>query len=609
MRPIILDRQFELAVPRERLWPVLGDTDRLNRAQGLPPVTYHVLPRAQGGIDIEGEARVGIIRLRWLEHPFEWIEGRKHWVVREYRRGPLREMRGGITLEDTEAGTRVQVRAELYPRGVLGWLVARVAAPRLGRDFEALCRAAARQIKAEQPVTLPGEAPADGDQIRARAIRVLARQALLAADDPLVLRLIEFLAAAPDREVTRIRPLALARAWNAPGMDVLRTCLRATRAGLLELTWDVICPGCRGAKERATTLTALKTEGHCDTCQIRFDVNFDQAVEVSFRAHPQVRKAEDIRFCAFGPSNTPHVLAQIMLDAGARTEETLTLPEGRYRLRSPEVPAATWVDAVEEGGAAAALFRLGAEGTATDSPLLARGVVTVTAENSTAAPGRLLLERADWAQDVATAAMVTTVQEFRDLFATEALSPETQLTIGSLTFLFTDLKGSTAMYTEMGDARAYALVRDHFGFLTDSVRRHEGAIVKTIGDAIMAVFQDPLHAVRCALDVQKRVPEFAPGVVIKMGLHTGACLAARLNDMLDYFGTTVNLSARVQHLSEGGDIVLTEAIARDVAVAALIEQEAPSIEEFTCELKGLDGRFRVCRLRLTKSRGSASEGA
>jgi len=480
--------------------------------------------------------------------------------------------------------------------------------PKLIRDFQAVCRAAERQIKAEQPVTLPGEAPPDGDEIRSRSMRVLARQALLAADDPLALRLIEFLATAADREVTRIRPLALARLWNSTGMDALRMCLRATRAGLLELTWDVICPGCRGAKERATTLAELKTEGHCDTCQIRFDLNFDQAVEVSFRVHPQVRKADDIRFCAFGPSNTPHVLAQIMLQAGARAQETLTLPEGRYRLRSPETAAATWVDAVEEGGAEAAVFRVSAEGTATDAPLLARGAVAITAENTTAAPARLLLERAEWAQDVATAAMVTTVQEFRDLFATEALSPETQLTIGSLTFLFTDLKGSTAMYTEMGDARAYALVRDHFGFLTEAVRKHEGAVVKTIGDAIMAVFQDPLHAMGCALDVQKSAPEFAPGVVIKMGLHTGACLAARLNDMLDYFGTTVNLCARVQHLSEGGDIMLTESIARDVAVAALIEQEATSIEEFTCELKGLDGKFRVCRLRLTKAKHSASEG-
>ncbi len=613
MKPVILEREFYLKVPRGQLWLVLGDTDRLNRAQGLPPVTYHVLPRTDGSLEVEGEFRLAGMRIRWVEYPFEWVEDRRHFVVRRYRNGPLREFRGGLTLADSNGGTQVTLRAELHPRNALVWLAARLVAPRLGRGFERLCRAAETQVLAEQPVVLPGEAPENGEKIRRQLARVLHAQAaagVLRQDDPLLALLTGYLATAPDRDVARIRPFALARRWNRPGMDVLCLCLRATRAGLLELTWDVICPGCRGAKERFTSLSGLSAEGHCDTCQIRFDLNFDQAVEVSFRPHPQIRKVEEHRFCAFGPGNTPHVLAQLRLEAGGRVEETLALPEGRYRLRSPEAPAATWVDAVEEGAGAAAagvplsrsaVFRICPEGTETSAPRLAAGRAAVTAENTLPKPARLILERAEWAQDAATAAVVSAVQEFRDLFSTEALSPDTQLRISSLTFLFTDLKGSTALYAELGDARAYALVRDHFTFLTEAVRRFEGAIVKTIGDAIMAVFQDAHHAVACAVAVQKDVVEFnrshPPGsLVVKMGVHSGPCLAVRLNDLLDYFGSTVNLASRVQHLSEGGDILITEAVGRDAAVGALLEEERLAAEELSVELKGLGCCFVVWRL-------------
>jgi class 3 adenylate cyclase len=68
--------------------------------------------------------------------------------------------------------------------------------------------------------------------------------------------------------------------------------------------------------------------------------------------------------------------------------------------------------------------------------------------------------------------------------------------------------------------------------------------------------------------------------------------------MLDYFGSTVNMASRVQGLSDGGDVVITEAVARDVAVAALLEQERPAVEELNVELKGMGCCFALRRLRV-----------
>src|SRR6185503_4073218 len=77
-------------------------------------------------------------------------------------------------------------------------------------------------------------------------------------------------------------------------------------------------------------------------------------------------------------------------------------------------------------------------------------------------------------------------QTFRDLFHTESIPPAGGLELKNLTLLFTDLKGSTSLYDRIGDFNAYALVREHFALLRGIIAGRHGAIVKTMGDAIMA---------------------------------------------------------------------------------------------------------------------------
>src|SRR5262249_5224862 len=173
----------------------------------------------------------------------------------------------------------------------------------------------------------------------------------------------------------------------------------------------------------------------------------------------------------------------------------------------------------------------------------------------------------------------------------EALRPGDDVGIGEITLMFTDLKGSSAFYERVGDARAYHLVRDHFAFLAARIREQDGAIVKTIGDAVMAAFAEPTPAVRAALAIQERVAEFnssqgEDAIVIKLGLHRGPCIAVTLNDRLDYFGSTVNLAARLQGQSTGGDIVLSAAMIEDPTVADLVADYAPSGE--SAAVKGFD---------------------
>ena len=220
-------------------------------------------------------------------------------------------------------------------------------------------------------------------------------------------------------------------------------------------------------------------------------------------------------------------------------------------------------------------------------------------KNETDAEHLLILERLEWSDQATTAAEVTALQMFRDLFASEALRPGEQISVGTLTVLFTDLRHSTQLYREIGDATAFGRVMGHFDVVRKAVSEHDGAIVKTIGDAVMAVFRSAADALIAMLEVQRALAEPADGnmpLQLKAGLNTGPCIAVTLNDRLDYFGSTVNMAARLEGLSSGADVIISGSVYEDAKVRELIEAEGLSAIEFDMSLKGFENeRFELWR--------------
>ena len=194
--------------------------------------------------------------------------------------------------------------------------------------------------------------------------------------------------------------------------------------------------------------------------------------------------------------------------------------------------------------------------------------------------------------------------DFQKLFPQERLLPDESLEVARVAVLFTDLAGSTALYAQRGDPRAYHLVRLHFDELLRAADGEGGTIVKTIGDAILGAFQTPAEAMCAALGMQRSIAalngrERLSGderLILKVGLHSGPCLNVTLNDRPDYFGTTVNVAARVQGLSHGGDIVFTEALRADPDVQALLNGR--SWESSRVMLKGIADEVLVHRMQI-----------
>ncbi|HSJ09429.1 MAG TPA: adenylate/guanylate cyclase domain-containing protein, partial [Longimicrobiales bacterium] len=220
--------------------------------------------------------------------------------------------------------------------------------------------------------------------------------------------------------------------------------------------------------------------------------------------------------------------------------------------------------------------------------------------NDSSAAELFIVERLAWTDTAVVAADVFALQEFRDLFSAEALRPGERVTVGAMTILFTDLRESTALYDRIGDAPAFGRVLDHFHALRRSLEQEHGAIVKTIGDAVMAVFTEPAGAVRAVLRAHEMLAADADGiqpVQLKCGAHYGSCIAVTLNERLDYFGSTVNMAARLGGLAQGGDIVLSEELFSDPGVAALVQRMELVVSSEEVLLKGYSLPVRCYRLR------------
>ena len=192
---------------------------------------------------------------------------------------------------------------------------------------------------------------------------------------------------------------------------------------------------------------------------------------------------------------------------------------------------------------------------------------------------------------------------FRTLFGDQVLSKREQMQIASVTTLFTDITGSTAMYEKLGDVRAYNIVRDHFDILFKEIEKQGGTVLKTIGDAVMASFVRNDLALKAILDVLEQFQQYNKArcldehVYIKTGIHRGSAILVNLNERLDYFGSTINKAARIQAMASSGEICFSEQVHQDSAFMQTLKKLGiKEITRHSVNLKGIDGAQTVYKI-------------
>ncbi|HJS23832.1 MAG TPA: adenylate/guanylate cyclase domain-containing protein [Pyrinomonadaceae bacterium] len=599
--------EFDLKSSPERLWPFIADTNRFNRDTGVPQIEIDESGKRLRNARRRVRLSIYGLPVEWEEQPFEWVKPVRFGVERVYSKGPLArlKMRAELTPKP-EGGTHLTYEIWSTPRNISGVVVVPMQVNLV------VARRFRESIKKYDDVAFQGAAVETSEPNTSQSSFDLQRLANLkqklisdleSTESPeqklaIADRLVDFLEHGDDFAVARIRAYKLADDWHEPRRAVLEVCLRATRIGLLDFQWDLLCPLCRGPQESGLSLKEIDANVHCDTCKIDFTVNFDRYVELTFRPNPAVRRVQVPFFCIGSPHWTPHVVAQQLLPAGDKRELSLPLESGSYRIRALELPGSQDLTVSPEGESSAQVT-LSNNGWSQDSLQVAEQF-SLALKNETEAEQLLILERLEWSDQATTAAEVTALQMFRDLFASEALRPGEQISVGTLTVLFTDLRHSTQLYREIGDATAFGRVMSHFDVVRKAVMDHDGAIVKTIGDAVMAVFRSAADALIAMLEVQRMLAEPVDGSMplqLKAGLNTGPCIAVTLNDRLDYFGSTVNMAARLEGLSSGADVIISGSVYEDAKVRDLIEAEGLSAIEFDMSLKGFeDERFELWRV-------------
>jgi class 3 adenylate cyclase len=584
---------FAFDVAPEALWRAVSDTDTVNRDAGLPPVRYTYEPRPEGfGPATIAHAQLGPLAIEWEEPPFTWEAPHRVAIERRFRGGPFVRFGSDVRVVRDGAGARVEHAVELDARATLGALLAPAVMAR-GRAGAARAYAlAARRARETPPAratrpVLP-ELPAASSRGLTRfadALEILRPHTEY--EPKIAARLAALVEHGDDLLVARMRPYVFADAWQLPRDRVLAAMLAATRGGLLDLSWTIVCPSCRGQKNSVAALARLGGTVHCDQCGIEYGPEFDRNVEVTFDARPSGRVVEAPVYCLLGPQTARQTLAQTVLEPGGSASLDVELESGAYVVQALPDRAAR-VSVEQDAGAATLRLRVDDARVSAETSVVRAGEIHVEVRNASSREALVRVTEAELSDQIATAADVTALQAFRDLFSSELLAEGVELAIRSLTIVFTDVVGSTQMYSDSGDARAFRLVREHFDALREVIALRRGAIVKTIGDAVMAVFVDPVDAVEAVLQFASA----AAPLQLRIGMHRGPCIAMRANDHLDYFGATVNVASRVGHASGPGEILLTGTIADDPRVAEIL----PAGERGTVTLRGIPEPVEVVRV-------------
>jgi class 3 adenylate cyclase len=434
-----------------------------------------------------------------------------------------------------------------------------------------------------------------------------------------------------DHELNRVNALDFSRRTGLDEEQVISGFLHASRLGLFELTWNVLCPGCGGVLDAHSTLKSLRHDDyHCGMCACGYEASVDEQVEVAFTVSPRVR-----RIAAHDPSTLPlwEYFKQVFWSSGVDFDkesfdtlanevvlDAMELPAGEKAVLSLQLPK-QFIIVFEPVTHSAQFIDVQGEPTKDRQQLsLMYNKVHAPVGTTTMRPGPLRLSLDNQAgvrvlpsvfiadealhrligkrKPFLTAKRMLSNQTFRDVYKADNLNIDQRLKITSLTFLFTDLKGSTALYERVGDLTAFDLVRAHFHALLEIIASERGAVVKTIGDAVMATFVKPEHALAAGLRMRaamKRLNEERgrEDLVVKIGIHEGPCLAVMLNERQDYFGQTVNVAARVQSLSTSQEIHITAPVIGSPEVTTILEKAEIRPIQKEAALRGIADKMVV----------------
>ncbi len=579
--------QWDLDGSHEDLWPLVSNTERVNASVGLPPVEYETRRDAQGQKHRFGSFKLGWTKLSWEEHPFEWVEGRRLSILREFENGPFRWFVSQVELTlKPQGGCRLSHSVKIAPRGWLGRLLAYIEVTVKGRKpLDKVYRRINEMVMgrlqggaATDPFTEPAQLSTTSEKrlsvIREKLIRDQVDTDCLQA-------LLDYIIQAPPQELARIQPRKLAQRLEQNENAFAATCLAACSAGLLELHWDILCPTCRVAASVKDTLKEIERHAHCDSCEHDFDVDLARSVELIFRVHPEIRQADLKTYCIGGPEHAPHVVAQVRLDAGESLELDCHLSPGAYVIRGAQLPYTVNLVADASRGTHRTMLTLDpSQNTQRPIGVLAgRQVLLLTNQHDHELVVRL--ERSASSRDAITAADAQNLPRFQELFPGESISRDRLSNVSTCTLLAFAVTNILDLFETLGDLQTCERMEQTFKRFQTIVQAHQGEVIKEADDRMVTRFPTAELAMQAASELHESFhsDDYSRNPKTQLAVHRGIAMSTSFNGKMSYVGKSVTQLSRLLESAPDSAWIVSSDIADDETCQDLLRNSQYILQE------------------------------
>lgn len=547
---------YNLQVTADEIWPYLADTSRMNRDLGL---TAWKETTVGGELHVEASS-LGRVQ-RWVEKPWIWKQPHEIQNHRVFSQGWMTEQRGVFKVYPETEGCRVAVYFQWGFKSIFSKWLFLLASNILHKKFADFFKKTENSIVAfknsKSGKVKPSFALSEEKQ-KAAQEKINKIKHDFEVDkswNDLKNQILTYFLTEDEMNLDKVHPKKVASQIDVTLPQFLGEARDLLRKGFLYLAWEVVCPHCRGAVASEKYLSAISNKNQCESCDIEFSLEQEESVEVVFHLTSKLRDIQVQQYCAAEPAKKKHIKLCQQLAGGEHRQFGMKLPEGRYRLRGGLLPELSFV--VDRTIAISELIWPLNESV---DEVKVNPQFNLVATNGSSNAIELILEESWWLKDKLLPGEVLSLPQFRDLFSQDYLASGVKLYLGQQVLLFTDIVGSTPLYRELGDAKAFEAVRKHYEEIEKIVISNNGVLVKFIGDAVMAAYLDLQDAVRSAISIQNTFAAVEKPIKLRVSLNHGPVLCANLNVGLDYFGTTVNNAAKIQKWAKENQIAMTQEI-------------------------------------------------
>jgi class 3 adenylate cyclase len=529
---ISLDLSINLNLSPSELWPVISDTSTLNKQLGFNSMSFELV----NGKKI-GKSKIWIFESMWEEVPWSWSFEKYIKNSRLYSKGPLKEIHSQWLITSVGDGSLLTIQFQgVAAKKILNPLIS-IMFTMLGKKFKTHFTAlSSREKENKASNQLPQNWHRRIDKINGNVRNNLETLFLHGTN----------------AELTRIQPKKFAREHRLDQATVINSFISLSRQPVFRLYFDLMCPHCRGPSHTLESLGEIPVVAECAACNKQFNSDSEEAVEVVFRPHENFLKLDEVLYCAAEPAHRQQTLFKANLKTDDRVE--FNCPEGIsdliLNLKTEKNLSSYQLDVSD----------LESEISLDNIPQRVGKLMSF--HNNVGHSLELSLELDAQVHDSLRIGEVLSYSEFSDHFGKQSLSPQVAVSLGQQTILFSDIVGSSEIYRNMGDTIAFEKVKAHFEKNFEIVRRHNGQVVKTLGDSVMAAFPWTADAVRCAIEMQDWFESEKSELKIRISINSGNCLAITLTAGIDYFGNTVNLAAKLQSEAGSGEIILSESMGK-----------------------------------------------